>query len=277
MKKAINIGACTDIELYKKLKRAGYDGCDIGLDTALMLEKDWEEKMHAQRKVLDDLGLSCVQVHLPMYDLLLSSEIIDEDVKTAVLRSVKAMQILGCKRGAYHPRTSLTHNYDSEISLRDNHNEISMYLEEAEKYGVGIAIENLAVFPECPQHRFFSSDNEELRALADSFGSDNIGICWDFGHANLMPVSQEKAFELLGDRIKITHIHNNFGFYDNHIMPPLGNISWETLMPALKKCGYNGDFALEIKYFTMTTELESYYRFGYDCLCKLERYFYSES
>ena len=88
-----------------------------------------------------------------------------------------------------------------------------------------------------------------------------------------MPIKQEKAFEILGDKIKIVHMHNNCGFHDDHVVPTLGTIDWKSVMPALKKCGYNGEFSLEVDYFDMNTELESYFVHGYDSLCMLERYF----
>lgn len=276
MRKAINTGLC-DENTLERLKSTGFDGCDIGLTVGLMNDNNWEEKMHKERELLDKFNLECVQVHLPFYDIFLSSEIILDDVKNAIFNSMKAMQILGCKWGAYHPRTAFNHKCDSVASMKDNYYEISMYLEEAEKCGVGIAIENIPVFPDCPQHRFFTSDYDEFNFFVESFQSDKVGICWDFGHANLMPIKQEKAFGILGDKIKITHIHNNFKFCDAHIMPSLGTIDWENVMPAFKKCGYNGDFSLEIKYFNMNDEVKSYYLFGYDCLCVLEKYFNKEN
>ncbi len=260
--------------IYEYIKNAKLEGCDISLtDIKFMLDDKWEENIHKIKEIIDKHNLECLQVHLPCHDLFLSSEIIPDDMKKALLNSIKAMKILGCKWGAYHPRTSFTTNYSSEAAIKDNYNEISIYLEEAEKYNVGIAIENIPIFPDCPQYKFFSANYDELNYLAESFKSDKIGICWDFGHANLMPVKQEKAFKILGDKIKIVHMHNNCGFHDDHVVPTLGTIDWKNVMPALKKCGYNGAFSLEIDYYNMETELKSYFIHGYDALCMLEKYF----
>ena len=189
--------------LYDYVKAAGFDGCDVSIcDTKTFLDKDWESTIHRIKEKLDERGLLCTQMHLPVYDIFLSSEIIREDVKTAILRGIKAMKILGCEWGAYHPRTAFNNGCDPEISRRDNYEEISIYLEEAERLGVGIAIENIPIFPDCPHYKFYTADYQDFKELLDSFKSDKIGVCWDFGHANLMPVRQQRAFELFGDKIK---------------------------------------------------------------------------
>ena len=51
---------------------------------------------------------------------------------------------------------------------------------------------------------------------------------------------------MLGDRIKVLHLHDNRGDRDAHQMPYEGNIPWEELMRALKKAGYQGEFNFEI-------------------------------
>ncbi len=45
-----------------------------------------------------------------------------------------------------------------------------------------------------------------------------------------MPIKQEKAFKILGDKIKIVHMHNNYRFNDDHVAPTLGTIDWESLI-----------------------------------------------
>ncbi len=279
MKKSIIVAASRLLDgvIYDYVKNAGFDGCDISLtNLEMMTAPNWEDKIYKIKNLLDERGLECIQIHMPVYDIFLSSEIILEEEKRAILNSIKAMKILGCKWGAYHPRASFSTRFNSEAAMKDNFKELSIYLEEAEKYNVGIAVENIPVFPDCPQHRFFSSDYDEFNYFIESFKSDKMKICWDFGHANLMPIKQEKAFKILGDKIRIVHMHNNHRFNDDHVMPTLGTIDWENVMPALKKCGYNGDFSLEVNYFNMTTELKSYFVHGYDALCMLEKHFNSE-
>lgn len=278
MRKGVNINndGLFDDRYYKCVKEAGLDGCDIDLtssDPSFMSDENWEGQAYKIKERLDANGLDCIQVHLPCHDIFKSSEIIDENVKMATLNSLKAMKILGCKWGAYHPRTSFVNGFDSDASIRDNIREISIYLEEAEKLGVGIAVENIPIFPDCPQHTFFSADYDELNFLVESFKSDKVGICWDFGHANLMAFRQEKAFEILGDKIRMVHMANNYKFNDDHNIPTFGYADWKNIMPALYKCGYSGDFTLEVHYPYDDAGLTSFFKHGLDSLLMLESYF----
>lgn len=54
---------------------------------------------------------------------------------------------------------------------------------------------------------------------------DDLGICFDTGHAHLTCGVQE-AFEVLKDRIASTHVHDNRGDKDAHLLPYEGGIDW---------------------------------------------------
>lgn len=118
------------------------------------------------------------------------------------------------------------------------------------KYDVTIAIENL--FDENDlQKRVrvprYLADPEDLIDLVDSLHAsyDNVGIVWDFGHANLMNWNQPECLEMIGKRLIATHVQDNYGVVDDHLLPYLGNVEWEPIMKTLKKIGYEGAFAYE--------------------------------
>ncbi len=94
---------------------------------------------------------------------------------------------------------------------------------------------------------------EELCELCDELNSDKIGICWDFGHANTANLSQEKALGEIGNRLKITHVHDNSKNGDHHQLPLLGGdewgcINWTETMSAVKSINYKGPLTLELIY-----------------------------
>ena len=276
MKKSVNItsGKLFDETVYRYVKEAGFDGCDIDFTKKdVMSDENWERNAYRITELLEANSLSCVQVHLPVYDPFVSSEIILEDTKEEIINSLKAMKILGAEWGAYHAKTSFKDKFSIKTAFEDNKREISIYLEEAEKQGVGIAIENIPVHPDCPQYRFYTSDYEDLDELVRSFKSDKIGICWDFGHANLMPFRQEKAFKLLGDKIKITHIANNYRFLDDHNIPTFGYLDWKSVMHGFFESGYRGEFSLEVHYPYEDNCFKTFFMHGYESLVMLEDYF----
>jgi sugar phosphate isomerase/epimerase len=61
------------------------------------------------------------------------------------------------------------------------------------------------------------------------------GFCFDTGHANLH-AGVEHEFQLMKERIRSTHIHDNNGELDNHLFPFLaegGTVDWRRVMPLL--------------------------------------------
>ncbi len=97
--------------------------------------------------------------------------------------------------------------------------------------------------------RSYCATVEELADLVDTLHKtyDNVGICWDFGHANLVYSNQVPCLNYLASRIKVTHVHDNMGLEDEHRAPFLGNVKWDKIMPALAHCGYEGNFSFEGK------------------------------
>jgi len=88
----------------------------------------------------------------------------------------------------------------------------------------------------------------ELLEVVNDVDPDNLGVCLDFGHANLQrPLYPlEVAIRELGDALLATHIHDNEGQTDQHMAPLMGNIDWEPTMEALDGVGYDRPVILEV-------------------------------
>jgi sugar phosphate isomerase/epimerase len=77
----------------------------------------------------------------------------------------------------------------------------------------------------------------------------NLGYCFDTGHANIMG-GVESEFELMQNRIRSLHVHDNDGKKDSHLFPTLaagGTIDWKTVMPMLRARQHQFPLLLEIK------------------------------
>ena len=64
----------------------------------------------------------------------------------------------------------------------------------------------------------------------------DLGFCFDTGHAHIMG-GVEREFDLMKDRIKSLHVHDNDGKKDSHLFPTLakgGTIPWDRVMPMLR-------------------------------------------
>ena len=77
----------------------------------------------------------------------------------------------------------------------------------------------------------------------------NLGFCFDTGHAH-MNEGVEPAFELMKDRIRSTHVHDNDGKSDTHLFPMMGNagtIQWGNVMDCLRTRESQYPLLLELK------------------------------
>jgi len=73
----------------------------------------------------------------------------------------------------------------------------------------------------------------------------NVGVCLDYGHAHLMGDLGE-AIETLSGHLWTTHVHDNGGTRDDHLVPFAGTIDWDAAMMATQKIGYDGALILEV-------------------------------
>lgn len=73
----------------------------------------------------------------------------------------------------------------------------------------------------------------------------DIGICMDFGHAFLMGDLVD-AIETASGYLITTHIHDNHGKTDDHLVPFDGEIDWASALMAAQKIGYDGALMLEV-------------------------------
>lgn len=238
-----------DLRHYAALGFRNLDAifCSAANPSSPLRTDRWQDWAKAMRQEAEDLGITFVQAHMPYYNFCHPVTGIIEDTEEIARRSIVCAQILGAKWTVSHPATDFAASM-TEISRRKNVEYFSRHLEFAEKYGMGICIENMADFPGQGYKRSYCAQVEELCELVDTLGNkySNVGVCWDFGHANLVYGDQVPCLRYLSHRLKVTHVHDNRGEFDEHRPPYLGNVNWEAIMPTLKEIGYQGDFSFEV-------------------------------
>jgi sugar phosphate isomerase/epimerase len=74
---------------------------------------------------------------------------------------------------------------------------------------------------------------------------DDVGVCFDTGHANLGE-GVAAAFEQLKPLIRSTHVHDNRGDHDAHLWPGEGNIDWKQTMQLLRQAPQVPPLLMEI-------------------------------
>jgi sugar phosphate isomerase/epimerase len=124
----------------------------------------------------------------------------------------------------------------------DNHAEsarrsIEEICELAEARTIGVALE---VMPNS-----LSSAPALVTLIEDQLDGIDVGVCLDYGHAHLMGDLGE-AVETVSGHLWTTHVHDNRGTQDEHLVPYAGSIDWAAAMMETQKIGYEGALMFEV-------------------------------
>jgi sugar phosphate isomerase/epimerase len=90
-----------------------------------------------------------------------------------------------------------------------------------------------------------STPDALCRLIEDDLEGADVGVCLDYGHANLGGDVAE-AIETISGHLFTTHLHDNAGRRDDHLVPYAGKIDWDAAMMATQKVGYDGVLMFEV-------------------------------
>lgn len=236
--------------------RAGYEVVDVnlceGMNPESALRGDgWEQYVHQIARLGRDAGVVFNQTHLPYYDVFACQ---DEDkralMEELIRRSIIATGILGAGWAVTHPCTVYEAGPDMSVSLQRNLDYFASHLALARQQGVGIALENEFEYKKAPWQRIYCADVEELCGLVDAFRDPRwVSVCYDYGHAHMTGGFHRQNLGRIGSRLKATHVADNHGQKDEHLMPFYGSIDWAEAMAGLKDIGFEGEITYEIQEF----------------------------
>lgn len=106
----------------------------------------------------------------------------------------------------------------------------------AKPLGVRILLENLPNELSTP---------DKLVEMIHAAHFDDVGVCFDFGHAHIMS-SVREGFEILRSYVRSTHVHDNAKDKDSHLWPGQGTIDWEEAMELLRSAPQTPPLLLEL-------------------------------
>lgn len=198
---------------------------------------------------LGDTGLKLNSVHAPITDVFggpgprttYSNAVTASDRREAAIRETEAA--LGIAKRI--PFDLLVLHLGTPANMRnadDNHRaaatrSLDEICQLAEPLGVRVAVE---VIP----NRL--SDASSLVSILESeLEGSRTGICLDFGHAHLMGEVAD-AVETVAEHIITTHVHDNHGREDEHLVPYRGSIDWDQALVTMQKIGYEGTYLMEL-------------------------------
>jgi sugar phosphate isomerase/epimerase len=107
----------------------------------------------------------------------------------------------------------------------------------AKPLGVRILLENIPNELSTP---------EKLVDFIQAAHFDDVGVCFDLGHAH-MANGVSEAFEILKSLIRSTHVHDNKKDKDSHLWPGEGSIDWKQAIELLRSAPNTPPLLLEIE------------------------------
>jgi sugar phosphate isomerase/epimerase len=107
----------------------------------------------------------------------------------------------------------------------------------AKQRGVTIALENTPGELGSP---------ESLQQFIKETHLNGVKLCLDVGHAHL-DSGVSGAFELMSERLVTTHIHDNHGEKDEHLLPYEGTIDWDATLGLFSGASQPLPIVLELK------------------------------
>lgn len=245
-------GAVSMQDCLIRCKDAGYNVIDMNFHdmsntTMPMAQDNWQDWVLQMKDLGDKLGLEFSQSHAYFYNFMNPSITQKEWREELIRRSIIASGMMKIPWVTMHAGTDSYNGYSTRGAKAKNLEYFAPYIDLAAKHHVGICFENM--YDPTPQTRTFTASTEDLIDLVDSFKASNVGITWDFGHAHLQGVDQCACLRQIGDRLKSTHVNDNRGTKDDHLIPYYGEIVWEPILQTLGEIGYEHDFTYEVTPF----------------------------
>jgi sugar phosphate isomerase/epimerase len=197
---------------------------------------------------LQETGLALHGIHAPITDRLLSGDQWGDVISNAVSDNGKRQVAVQEAHAALEiarripAEVFVVHLGTPTVQGGENNRAAALRSVEeicrlAEPIGIRVALE---VIPNP------LSDAASLVALLErDLEAPRTGICFDFGHAFLMGDLAD-AIETVAEHLITTHVHDNAGKKDDHLVPFDGRINWNMALMALQKVGYDGTCLMEL-------------------------------
>jgi len=90
-----------------------------------------------------------------------------------------------------------------------------------------------------------SSATSICNLIEEQLDGLDVGICLDYGHANLMGDLGDEI-ETVSGHLWTTHVHDNDGRQDDHRVPFAGRIDWHAAIMETQKIGYDDVLMFEV-------------------------------
>ena len=223
----------TRAEKLNLFKEYGFDfihWCDNWIDDVLYTR----DMMTEYAGLLSDIGLVCLDVHGTATQTIaldtFSPQHQQEYIKLLENR-IDFCHHVGGDAVVVHPPPY--HAPQLEERMAQSHKVIQSVEKLCMDKSVRLAFENVR-----------KDDHLIIGEYFEKYPPEFVGLCYDSGHANINDNLDEVI--KLGDRLIVTHLHDNKGEKDDHQYPGWGTIDWTKITSWLKEIKYTKPWNLEV-------------------------------
>lgn len=194
----------------------------------------------------DKYGIKFAQSHAPFPAYRLGDEEYNKYIIEAIEKCMEVCVFLECPAIVVHPFCHI----DRKVAENANLSFYRALIPAAKKYGVKVCLENIFFYNEGRITVIDCSDANRAAALVDRLneeaGEEVFGFCFDLGHTSLLGTNVREFLRTMGKRITVLHLHDNDGFYDQHLAPMTQRkVDWDGLIDGLRDIGYRGPISFE--------------------------------
>lgn len=231
---ALRVPMAESMDFYGRM---GFEAVDVNFAATIytepekhepILDGDWKRNLDTVLEVIHRRNLVVSHSHVPFYDYEMEDKERLDFCNRMTFLSIEASAYVGAKYAVIHPQRDA----EKHTLIERTAELLAPFNQFAKEHGVTLCVENM-----------YTTTAQELRDIVDLMG---CCACWDVGHANYGHHPMYESMMLLGKRIRVLHLHDNYGTRDDHSLPYLGTIDWDEVMRALRDFGYEGTFNYEV-------------------------------
>lgn len=230
-------------EAIRALHSIGWQAFEVATEHLAAIAKDPDARGRTEQAMdcLSELGVTVPQAHAHLAaDVAATDRTRRERDITILLRHTGIAAGLGVETVVVHPGggEGFTTRAEQQQIRKLNVEAFRRLGDFVGEHKMKIGIENLM--------RRDAATPAELMDLLAAIDHPAIGLTLDTSHVNAMGMDVAKFIRDLGPRIVATHISDNNGTGDQHLVPGGGNINWPEAMRALREVNYNAFLNMEI-------------------------------
>lgn len=232
---------------FAKMHRHGYDCVDLNIASPSLFlytlsEIEYERYLTNVAKSAKANAVQIFQTH----GLWGGDMVVDSPEKRLrqigfYKKQLRGAAFLNCKHLVIHPCMPCGwwgDAKDHDEILHMQMDELAAILPTAEEYGVTVCLENMPLG---------ISTTKFIKELILTAKHKLVKACFDTGHAHMHKENIRESILLLGEDLRVLHVHDNNGRDDAHILPFQGTLDWNGFIDSLQEIGYSGCMSLETK------------------------------